>query len=456
MEAQTVSVFRTLPNLSESLKADKSLQFSSKLGSGTQIVVEDQKVYQVIDGFGASLTDSSAWLLQKKLSTSQRKAAMRDLFSEKQGIGLSFLRQPLGASDLALNHYSFDDRPKGERDPTFEHFSIQHDESYILPAVKEALKINPHISVMVTPWSPPGWMKTKDSMIGGQVLPAEEQHLAEYLVRSVEAYQKSGVPVRFLSVQNEPLYETKDYPGTLMKADQQLSLIRDHLGPELQKRRLKTEILVYDHNWDRPDYPITVLSDPTAYKDVAGTAFHCYGGEVKAQSEVHDRFPEKGIWETECSGGTWQKEDLLQVTARLVIESTRNWARSVVLWNMVLDQNNGPNAGGCNTCRGFLTVDHSVSPAKYTPTVDYFAVGHASKFVQPGAHRIESTDLGRESLETVAFQNTNGSIALLVLNNHSKETAFHVRWRERSFDYVLPSGALVTFAWQEEPLKKAH
>jgi glucosylceramidase len=446
--AQSVSVFRTLPDLSEGLTAQSSLHFTQSSNHSTlQIGVDDSKKYQSIDGFGASLTDSSAWLLETKLSAAQRKTAMHELFDPRTGIGLSFLRQPLGASDLALNHYSFDEMPAGEKDPGLKHFSIEHDKAYILPSVREALAVNPAISVMVTPWSPPGWMKTKGTMIGGQVLESEYKELANYLVKSVQAYQAAGVPVRYLSIQNEPLYETKDYPGTLMPAEQQLAIIRDQLGPAMEQAKLKTKILIYDHNWDRPDYPTTILSDPAAAKYVAGTAFHCYGGEVSAQSTVHDRFPEKGFWETECSGGTWQTGNLLAVTAQLLIESTRNWAKSVVLWNMVLDQKNGPNAGGCATCRGLLTVDHSVSPAKVIRTLDYYAMGQASKFVSPGAQRIDSTDFGRQSLESVAFQNQDGSIALLVLNNAAQDSKFDVSWRGESFSYSLPAGAFVTFSW---------
>jgi glucosylceramidase len=175
--------------------------------------VDAQQRFQVMDGFGASLTDSSAWLLHDQLSASARREVMRKLFDPEKGIGISFLRQPLGASELARNRYSYDDMPAGERDPELLHFSIQHDEAYILPVVRDALKLNPSISVMVTPWSPPGWMKTRDSMIGGQLRDDAFAEYANYLVKSVEGYQKAGVPVKFLSVQNEPLLRNKGLSG---------------------------------------------------------------------------------------------------------------------------------------------------------------------------------------------------------------------------------------------------
>ncbi len=233
-------------------------------------------------------------------------------------------------------------------------------------------------------------------------------------------------------------------------ADVQLKFVRDYLMPEFKKAGITTKVLVYDHNWDRPDFPTTVLDDPAARQFVAGTAFHCYGGDVSAQSAVHDKFPDKDIWETECSGGTWQKGPLLEEQARLIIDSTRNWARSVVLWNMALDEKNGPNTGGCDTCRGVVTIDKSSSPAKVIKTVDYYALGHASRFVRPGAYRIQSNSFAKNGLENVAFQNTDGSIALLALNSSTAPITFAVDCSGKSFSYTLPAGAVATFTWRNE------
>jgi glucosylceramidase len=394
------------------------------------------------------MTDSSAWLLEQQLTASQRRQVMHTLFDPHHGIGISFVRVPLGASDLSLNHYSYDDMPKGERDPGLQHFSIDHDRGYILPALQQAIKINPSISIMVTPWSAPGWMKTKDSMNGGQLRNDASKDFADYLVRTVAGYEKAGIPVKYLSLQNEPLYETKDYPGTLMLAHQQTELIHNDVGPALTHAGLKVSILAYDHNWDHPEYPLEVLSDPIAAQYTAGSAFHCYGGNVSAQGPVHDRFPDKGIWMTECSGGSWQKGNLLADTEKLVIESTRQWAKSVVLWGLALDEKNGPFAGGCKTCRAFVTVDRSAESHKVTYTQDFYAIGQASEFVRPGAVRIDSTDLGATSLETVAFENPDLAIALIVLNNQETASNFAVSWRGKSVQSTLPAGAVATYTWQ--------
>ncbi|HEY9125989.1 MAG TPA: glycoside hydrolase family 30 beta sandwich domain-containing protein, partial [Acidobacteriaceae bacterium] len=448
LQAQSVSVVQTTPDLKQALTPQPALSFTSSSATGKTLAVDDSQRFQTIDGFGAAMTDSSAWLLEEQLPPAQRSEVMRKLFDPRSGIGVSFLRIPLGASDLARNHYSYDEMPKGQRDPGLAHFSIDHDREYILPAMRQALALNPAISVMVTPWSPPGWMKTKDSMIGGQVLPDAGSDFAAYLTKSVLAYEKAGVPVKYLSLQNEPLYETKDYPGTLMLASQQKELIAKFVGPALKKASPKTSILAYDHNWDHPEYPEEVLADPAAAPYVAGTAFHCYGGDVSAQTPVHDHFPNKGQWMTECSGGTWQKGNLLAVTAKLIIESSRNWSKAVVLWGIALDEKNGPNTGGCATCRGFVTIDRSQTPHQPTYTVDYYAVGHASKFVHPGAVRIASSDLSAAGLESVAFQNHDGSIVLLVLNNNEAPSDFAIAWHGQSLHASVSAGSLATYTWR--------
>jgi len=447
VHAQSVRVVQTTPDLKEALTPQPALLFGTSPVSGKVLTVDDSRRYQTMDGFGAAMTDSSAWLLEEQLTPAQRKGVMRKLFDPRAGIGISFIRVPLGASDLARNHYSYDEMPKGQRDPGLKHFSIDHDRAYILPAMRQALALNPSISVMVSPWSPPGWMKTKDSMIGGQVLSDSGADFAGYLAKSVVAYEKGGVPVRYLSLQNEPLYETKDYPGTLMLASQQKELIAKFVGPALKKASPQTSILAYDHNWDHPEYPEEVLGDAEAAQYVAGTAFHCYGGDVSAQGPVHDRFPDKGQWMTECSGGTWQKGNLLAVTAKLIIGSSRNWSKAVVLWGIALDEKNGPNTGGCATCRGLVTVDRSKEPHQPTYTVDYYAIGQASKFVHPGAVRIDTNDLSADGLESTAFQNRDGSIVVLVLNNAEASKDFEIRWRDKGVHTSVSAGSLATYLW---------
>jgi glucosylceramidase len=448
-----VSVTQSLEEKHESLESVSPLTFHSERSPSLTILVNEAVKYQTIDGFGASLTESSAWLLQQRLTAEQRRATLQMLFDRERGIGLSILRQPMGASDFALREYSYDDVPAGESDPDLAKFSIEHDRPDILPVLKEILAVNPDLRVIGSPWSPPGWMKTSQSMVQGALLPSAYPAFTRYLVKYIKAYAEAGVPIYAITMQNEPLNIPGNYPGMGMTAVEQAAFLRDNLGPAFREAGLGTKILVFDHNWDLIEYPLRVLSDSKAASFAAGTATHCYGGTPTAQLELHNRFPEKDIWMTECSGGDWQKGNLLEQQVRLIIGSTRNWAKSVVLWNLALNQNHQPYLGGCTNCRGVVTVNDSSSPAQVTPTVDYTALAHVSKFVKPGARRVESNSFDQGSLEDVAFQNSDGSIVLLVLNSSGASISFNIAWDGKYASYKLPGGAVATFTWPTSQAK---
>lgn len=442
-----IEVYQSSEELKETLARKPDLEFGSVRAPHLTITVNETAKFQEIEGFGASLTDSSAWLLSKKLTDAQRKATLEMLFDPKKGIGLSVLRQPMGASDFALNHYSYDDMPPGETDPVLKKFSIEHDRAYILPLLKEALALNPNLKIIASPWSPPGWMKTSDSMIRGALLPSAYGPLASYFVNFVKAYEKEGVPVFAVTMQNEPVNLPTNYPGMDMTAGEQARFLRDDLGPAFRKAGIRSKILVFDHNWDLIDFPITLLNDAEAAEFASGIATHCYGGSATAQSELHERFPDKEIWMTECSGGEWQKGKLLEQQVRLVIGILRNWGKAVILWNLALDQNHEPFLGGCTNCRGIVTIRDDVTPAEVLPTVDYTALAHASKFLMPGARRIESNTFEQGSLEDVAFQNPDGSIVLVVLNGSSGIVSFNIGWKGKFATRKLPPSAVATFRW---------
>jgi len=446
-----IEVVESSEDLHETLQDKPALTFGATRTPNLTITVNDAVKYQQIDGFGASLTDSSAWLIWNKLTEAQRKEAMQMLFSPTKGIGLSILRQPMGASDFALSAYSYDDLPPGQpfgaSDPDLKLFSIEHDRAYILPLLHEALALNPNLKIFASPWSPPGWMKTSGSMIQGALLPSAYPAFAKYFVRFVKEYEAAGVPIYAITMQNEPKFIPNDYPGMIFTAPELKEVLANYVGPAFRDAKLKTKILVFDHNWDLIEYPLEVLSDPKAAAFAAGTATHCYGGSVTAQNELHDRFPDKDIWMTECSGGDWQTGKILPQQVRLVIGATRNWAKSVVLWNLALDQDHKPFLGGCTTCRGIITVNHAAQPSKIEPTVDYTALAHASKFVAPGAYRIESNSFGEGSLEDVAFRNPDGSLVLIVLNTTGGNATFNIGWAGKYANYKLPAASVATFRW---------
>ena len=447
-----VQVVETTGDRSLLLQSQPAITFTTGgPTSGPVIKVNDSIKYQQIDGFGASLTDSSAWLITHKLSSAQQRKLLESLFNPMAGIGISFLRQPMGASDFsASGNYSYDDVPAGHTDQSLSNFSIAHDTAYLIPLLQQALAINPATKVVAVPWSPPAWMKTSGTMNGGQMNPAYFPALAQYFVKFVQGYEGQGIPIYAVMPQNEPLNSNSTYPTEYLPAAAEAAFISSNLGPAFAAAGLRhTKIVAYDHNWDNPSYPETVLANRAASSYVAGSAFHCYAGDVSAQSTVKKAYANKDIWFTECSGtvGSNFAGDLFSDAENLLIGATRNWARSVSLWNLALDQNSGPHNGGCANCRGLVTIDDSASPPAIADNIEYYALGHAAKFVFPGAYRIDSNTFGRGSIEDVAFQNPDTTIVLLVLNSGNNST-FTLSWRGQSFNYTLPAGALATFKWK--------
>jgi len=448
----SVQVVETTGDRAMLLKSQPNVKFASGgTSSGPVITVNDATKYQQMDGFGASLTDSSAWVVTKKLTSAQQTSLWQSLFSPTSGIGISFLRQPMGASDFsASGNYSYDDMPAGQTDTNLTNFSIVHDTAYITPLLQQALEANPAIKVVAVPWSPPAWMKTTGTMSGGNIDTTYFPSLAQYFVKFVQGYQQQGIPIYAIMPQNEPLNSNSSYPTAYLAAGDEATFIGANLGPALNAASLSSvKIFGYDHNWDNTTYPETLLADNTASSYVAGTAFHCYAGNVSAQSTVKTAYPGKDIWFTECSGtvGSNFGGDLSWDAENLLIGATRNWARSVSLWNLALDQNSGPKNGGCQNCRGVVTIDSSTSPATITNNVEYYVLGHAAKFVMPGAYRIDSNSFGSGSTEDVAFLNPDGSIVLIVLNLGGSGN-FTVSWKGQEFSYSLPAGALATFQWK--------
>jgi glucosylceramidase len=446
--ASNVRVFESTERTVGEPEEQSPISFGLQRAPELTIFVDDTKRYQTIDGFGASITDSSAWLLRNKLSESQFQKLMVQLFDREKGIGLNLLRQPMGSSDFALEDYTYDDMPPGQSDPGLEHFSIEKDQRYIIPVLRAALAINPDIKILATPWSPPAWMKSNDSLVQGSLRPEGHGAMARYFVKFVKAYEQAGVPIFGVTIQNEPLNVEANFPSLLMASSEQAEFLGSALGPAFRAADIRAQIFIFDHNWDLIHYPIEVLADPKAAAHSSGIAIHCYGGNAAAQSELHKRFPDQPIWMTECSGGGWQKGNLLVDQVRLVIDATRNWSHSVILWNLALDQNHEPHLGGCKNCRGVITVNATNNAAEVIPTVDFTALAHVSQFVRPGAYRIESNTFGPDSLEDVAFRNPDGSLVLLVLNSGSKRVTFNVGWEKKFAVYTLPANSAATFTWR--------
>lgn len=457
----TVSVVQSTNDETELMTAQPSVTFLLDSGdaSTNTIVMDATQQYQTIDGFGAAFTDSAAYLLNEVAQTSQLGSAMSDLFTRNgNGIGLSFMRNPMGASDIARTVYSFDDQPVGTTDLTLADFSIQHDQTDIIPIILQAKSLNPQLKIMANPWSPPGWMKDPSSMspvsmLGGTLLPtsANETAFANYFVKYIQAYQAAGINIDYISLQNEPLNITTSYPSMGMSDTTQLELLQGYVLPALASNNISTKVFVYDHNWDTPSYPEHVLGGLTSQHltQIAGTAWHGYGGPPGTQQTLQNMFPSLGNWMTEHSGGTWISDqftsDFLEIAQVL-----RNAGKAYVKWSLALDQNLGPNLtqnaglGGCNTCTPIVTVNSTTGNISYN--VEYYTLGHFSKYVLPGAVRIYSSNT--PAIASVAFLNPDGSTALIAFNNTSSSQTFQVQWgSEYAFSYTLPALAGATFTW---------
>lgn len=445
-----VQAWITTSDQTRLLAREADTAFGGGAAQALNIDVDASKRYQRMAGFGASITDASAYLIQQRLSETQRKALLEELFGRgPNGAGFDFTRLTIGASDFSRTHYSLDDMPAGQTDMALAKFSIEPDRAVLLPVLKQALAINPKLQVMASPWSAPGWMKTTDSLVAGSLKPAMYGAFAEYMTRYVEAYAAEGVNIFALTLQNEPHFEPPDYPGMRVDPAARAALIGEHLGPLLQRRGLKTQLIEWDHNWDDPQAPLATLADTRARPLIAGVAWHCYSGVPSAQSIVHDAYPDKDVWFTECSGGEWAprwSETLPWMMRNVVIGTTRNWARGVLMWNLALDENHGPHLGGCKDCRGVVTIDSKTGAV--TRNLEYYALAHASRFVRPGAERIDSST-AQDGLDNVAFRNADdGSIALVVCNSAPQARRFTVRQNGRTFSYELPASAVVTFSWR--------
>jgi glucosylceramidase len=410
--------------------------------SGHFIKVDARGRHQRMDGFGASITDSSAFLLQKRLAPNARAEVMRDLFG-RDGIHVSMVRQPMGSCDYSMNLRTYDDEPG---DTSLTKFSIERDKHYILPSLREALSVNPELKVMATPWSAPGWMKSSGSIIGGGLKPEYEQVYADYFARFLEAYRDQGVPVFAITLQNEPLFTPTNYPGGALPASEAADFVKK-LGPTLQEHHLNPSILIYDHNWDHPEYPLQVLDDPEAARWVSGVAWHGYGGSPTAMARVLAAHPDKRAYFTESSGGEWVPafHDAFMDQIGHVISTARNGSSSLMWWNLALDPEHGPCIlGDESTCRGLITIDQKTG--RVEKNLDYYTLGHISKLVEPGATRVDSVSFDGD-LEDVAFQNPDGSTVLIVSNRLKKPQVFAVQEGGRSLTYTLPTEAAATLKW---------
>lgn len=443
LSKNTMAFWLTSPESIVLFQKQKSLNFGSKSNENQSIIIDTTQVFQTIDGFGNCLTGGSATLLHG-MNAQSRSAILKELFAtDGNNIGISYLRISIGASDLSDRVFSYNDLPDGETDPEMTKFTLDAEKVDLIPVLKEILAINPAIKIMGSPWSAPTWMKTNNNSKGGSLKPEYFDAYAKYFVKYIQGMKQEGINIDAITIQNEPLHPGNN-PSMYMTAEDQALFIRRSLGPAFGAAKITTKIIVYDHNADRPEYPLTILNDPEAAKYVDGSAFHLYGGSIEALSKVHDAFPGKNLYFTEQWVGAPGNlaKDLAWHVRTLIIGGTRNWCRNVLEWNLAADPSNDPHTiGGCNQCLGTITIDRNL----VTRNPAYYILAHAAKFVRPGSVRIGSDS--STSFPNVAFKTPDGKKVLIVQNNSGVKKAFNIKFNGKSVSAVLDNGAVATYVW---------
>ena len=422
-------------------KQTAALSFNETTGANS-VEVDSTQTFQTVDGFGYSLTGGSAFLLNR-LPTADKASILQELFGTgENSIAVSYLRISIGASDLDAQVFSYDDLPAGQTDVNLTQFSLSKDTVDLIPLLQQILAINPAIKILGSPWSPPVWMKDNGSSVGGSLLPQYYDTYAKYFVKYVQAMKSKGITIHAITPQNEPLHPGNN-PSMLMQAAQQKDFIKNNLGPAFQAAGITTKIIVYDHNCDRPDYPIEILNDAAARAFVDGSAFHLYAGDVSALSTVHNAYPDKNVYFTEQWTGANEafSGNLKWHLKNVIIGTMRNWSKLALEWNLANDPAYNPHTpGGCTECKGALTVGATV-----TRNVSYYIIGHASKFVPPGSVRISSTQVG--DLATVAFLTPQGKKVLIVENDGNVDATVRIKYKNQFATTSLAAGAVGTYVW---------
>lgn len=476
LAAQTgqIEAWVTLPDRSALFeKQAETIAFSDRNNGrgGTAIVIDEGQPMQTIDGFGFALTGGSAGLLMK-MNSADRSKILREVFAaDGNNIGVSYLRLTLGASDLNSFVFSYNDLKEGETDFELKKFTLAQDLKDVIPVMREILAINPDIKIMSSPWSAPAWMKTNNNVRGGQLKKDCYDVYALYFVKYIQAMKEQGITIDAITIQNEPL-NSRNTPSMFWFENEQADFIKNHLGPALRKAGLLTKIVLFDHNLDRPDFPLALLADHEVAKYADGSGFHHYAGDFGAMSLVHMARPDKNIYFTEQMVVERPGSPSIDISGqvnRLIIGACRNWSKNVILWNLAADPLNDPHTdnGGCSMCQGAVTLDGNT----VTKNIAWYTIAHASKFVRPGSVRIASTTRGDRTvalyedeqrpgafraaltentnvLPNVAFKTPDGSIVMIVVNDTFSAGSFTIQYKGQFATISLPPGAAGTYIWK--------
>ncbi len=456
-----VLIYTTTGSLSHDFKKSY-VDFSKTSNMGTKTIkIDESKKFQTMDGFGSAITGSAAFNLLK-MTPEDRTKFLKETFSPTEGMGQSYIRIAIGCSDFSLDEYTLAD------EPGIENFALQSEElEYVIPVLKEIIAINPEIKIMGSPWTPPKWMKVNnltelkpyDSWTGGHLNPKYYQDYATYFVKWIQAMKEHGVNIYSITTQNEPLND-KNSASLVMFWNEQQAFVKNALGPKMKAAGLTTKIYAFDHNYnydnmpEQQDYPIKIFEDPAAAAYFAGSAYHNYGGDKAELLDIHAKAPNKDLIFTETSIGTWNDghalgKRLLEDMREVALGTVNNWSKGVIVWNLMLDSERGPNReGGCQTCYGAVDI----SKADYKTirkNSHYYIIGHMSAVVKPGAVRIGSEGYSDAGLSYAAFKNTDGTYAFVIANSNGSNSRIVIEDGKNHFSYDVPAGSVVSYSWKK-------
>lgn len=459
--AGDVTIYVTTNTRSQEFKK-QSTDFSTKSNmSPSTIRLEPGTRYQTMDGFGAAVTGSTCYNLMQ-MTPENRTKFLTETFSPTEGMGQSYIRIAIGCSDFSLSEYTCCDTPG------IENFGLTSEENdYVIPILKEILKINPDVKIMGSPWTSPRWMKVNNltelkpfnSWTSGQLNPAYYSDYATYFVKWIQAFEQQGIKIYSVTPQNEPLNRGNS-ASLFMGWEEQLEFVKNHLTPKIKESSLQTKIYLFDHNYnydnmaDQNDYPVKIYDAGIDEEIVAGAAYHNYGGNKAELLDIHDKYPNRELVFTETSIGTWNDGRNLEVRLiddmrEVALGTVNNWCRGVIVWNLMLDSERGPNReGGCKTCYGAVDIDKS-NYSTITRNSHYFIIGHLSSVVKPGAVRIGTTGFSEGGFFHSAFENPDGTYACVLLNSNAAPKMITIDDGTHHFSYEVPAKSVISYRWKK-------
>lgn len=456
-----VTIYVTTNTRSQDFKR-QATDFSTKSNmSPSTIRLEPGTRYQTMDGFGAAVTGSTCYNLMQ-MTPANRTKFLKETFSTTEGMGQSYIRIAIGCSDFSLSEYTCCDTPG------IENFGLTSEENdYVIPILKEILEINPDVKIMGSPWTSPRWMKVNNltelkpfnSWTSGQLNPAFYGDYATYFVKWIKAFEQQGIKIYSVTPQNEPLNRGNS-ASLFMGWEEQLEFVKNNLVPKFRDASLQTKIYLFDHNYnydnmaDQNDYPVRIYDAGIDEDIVAGAAYHNYGGNKSELLDIHEKHPERELVFTETSIGTWNDGRNLEVRLiddmrEVALGTVNNWCKGVIVWNLMLDSERGPNReGGCQTCYGAVDIDKS-NYSSITRNSHYYIIGHLSSVVKPGAVRIGTSGFSDPGFFHSAFENTDGTYAFVLLNSSAAARIITLDDGNHHFSYEVPAKSVISYRWNK-------